>query len=103
MISEQLATKTLKAVSSREFILNQKWKWRFLDEYAFSDPKKDPNCPSYVSTAIGLAGSNDGKHYSAEWCISKHTDLKAWSSALYLIGDDNKIFTMIDVLSIEET
>lgn len=86
-----------------KIILNNKYKWEFLDEYTFTDFKKDNNCPTFTSRALGNA------LYDDEWCEAMLTVTKSKSAptsvALYLHSSkyDKKCYwnSMISIVSAE--
>lgn len=100
MISKTEVNNALNASWRSELILNEEHEWSFLDEYTFTDFKKDSSSPSSTCQAKGIV--RDGKKTSAaRLYITQHDDLKRFSACLYKLDQNGNTRSMIDITSLE--
>ena len=100
MISKTEVDSALNASQRSKLILNKKHEWSFLDEYTFTDFKKDSSSPSSTCQAEGIV--RDGKKTStARLYITQHDDLKKFSACLYKLDQNGNARSMIGIISLE--
>lgn len=100
MISKTEVAAALKMSSKQSIVLNGSRQWSFLDEYTFTEFKKDANSPSFSCEAEGIV-IEDGKSNAARLAITEHKDLKACSAALYYLDAHGEVVRMVDVTKME--